>query len=463
MNTVTVSTGVPIQLGYQYDDYATEVVFPSSIIEPFTDTYGTGGTFAIWYRRSGDATGYPIGSPLVVYDGTDVTWTVVETDVANPGIAQVQLRYIKDEHCVMSQMFSAVVEDSVDIGTEIPEPMEQWADAIIKAGSGGQPTAVTSSSAMTSQTTIYLYMGSEGGYQYGHIYYYDGTSWEDGGAYGSNTSGSGLTEEVKQALLACFENVAWKLPENPGGPTGADYYDALESALYPPVNLDRITAFYAQSDTVYDTDTLDSLRSGLLVTAYYDNDTSEVVTTYTLSGTLTEGTSTITVSYVGKTTTFNVTVTRLEIRVFKGKGTSGTSIIDNANRALSEMIYVGDLDNIITQWDYSDVQDAIKFTNGSNAVETTTYSQIPLQYIGTTTSLSGMGGADAYRKFTSELALANKPSNGVWEYIMPNSGYIRFLFRNVADASTAIGTISGIMYINGKQYHLVEKNASEFE
>ena len=40
--------------------------------------------------------------------------------------------------------------------------------------------------------------------------------------------GSGLTEEAKQALLACFAQVAWI------GDDGQDYYDALEAALYPP-------------------------------------------------------------------------------------------------------------------------------------------------------------------------------------------------------------------------------------
>jgi hypothetical protein len=72
-----------------------------------------------------------------------------------------------------------------------------------------------------------------------------------------------------------------------------------------------ITAVYTQSGTVYDTDTLDSLKPDLVVTANYSGGTSETVpaSDYTLSGTLTEGTSTITVSYAGLTTTFNVTVT----------------------------------------------------------------------------------------------------------------------------------------------------------
>ena len=42
-----------------------------------------------------------------------------------------------------------------------------------------------------------------------------------------NGSGSGLTEDIKTALLACFEKVAW-IDED-----GQDYYDALYSALRP--------------------------------------------------------------------------------------------------------------------------------------------------------------------------------------------------------------------------------------
>lgn len=114
---------------------------------------------------------------------------------------------------------------------------------------------------------------------------------------------SGLTDDIKQALLECFAHVAWTDEH------GQDYVDALEAALYPPAELASISAVYTQSGTVYTTDSLDSLKSDLVVTAIYTDSTTETVTTYTLSGTLTEGTSVITVSYGGKTTTFNVTVT----------------------------------------------------------------------------------------------------------------------------------------------------------
>lgn len=333
MRTVTVTAGETIQLGYQYDNEATQVVFPDTIVEAITDVFGTTGTFAIWYRRSGDALGYPIGYPLITYADDQVTWTLTEADMANPGSSQIQLRYIVDEVCVMSQMFMGNVSDSVDIGTDIPEPMEAWADALISA-------AV-----------------------------------------------SGITDDIKDALLDCFAHVAWIDDQ------GQTYYDALEDALYPPVpvssvtvtpstfqissiggtqqltatilpssaqatvswsssdtsvatvsesglvtsvavgtatitatadgvtgtaactvalpTLSSISAVYTQSGTVYNTDSLDSLKSDLVVTATYSDSSTATIpsTDYTLSGTLTVGTSTVTVSYGGKTATFNVTVT----------------------------------------------------------------------------------------------------------------------------------------------------------
>lgn len=114
----------------------------------------------------------------------------------------------------------------------------------------------------------------------------------------------GLNAEIKQALLNCFAHVAWIDAQ------GQTYYDALEAALYPPANLLSITAVFDQGSTViYDNQNLNDLKQYLTVTAHYDNGTTSSVTNYTLSGTLSTGTSTITVSYGGKTATFTVTVT----------------------------------------------------------------------------------------------------------------------------------------------------------
>lgn len=120
---------------------------------------------------------------------------------------------------------------------------------------------------------------------------------------GATDAATSIPDNVKQALLACFENVAWATED------GQQYYDALEESLYPPAGLLSVSAVFEQGETIiYDTDSLDVLKPMLTVTANYDNGTSKTVTDYTLSGTLTVGTSTITVSYGGKTTTFDVVV-----------------------------------------------------------------------------------------------------------------------------------------------------------
>lgn len=85
------------------------------------------------------------------------------------------------------------------------------------------------------------------------------------------------------------------------------------SVIVAQASVTSIDAVYTQSGTVYDNASLDSLKANLVVTAHWSNNTTTTVpsTDYELSGTLTAGTSTVTVSYGGKTATFNVTVTEL--------------------------------------------------------------------------------------------------------------------------------------------------------
>lgn len=107
-------------------------------------------------------------------------------------------------------------------------------------------------------------------------------------------------ETTVSALVECLNHVAW------ADGNGAQYIASLRSALLGIVS---ISATYTQSGTVYDTDSLDSLKSDLVVTATYEGGTTETVTSYTLSGTLSAGTSTVTVSYGGLTDTISVIVT----------------------------------------------------------------------------------------------------------------------------------------------------------
>lgn len=116
-------------------------------------------------------------------------------------------------------------------------------------------------------------------------------------------TGTGLSAEIKSALMAVVENIGlWK------DGNGQIYIDNLRTALYN-APLSSISAVYTQSKTVYVSDNLDVLKDDLVVTGTYTDGSSAIVTDYTLSGTLTVGTSMITVSKNGKTATFEVTVT----------------------------------------------------------------------------------------------------------------------------------------------------------
>lgn len=167
------------------------------------------------------------------------------------------------------------------------------------------------------------------------------------------TADQGVSDALKAALLQIAQKVVY-IDEH-----GQDYYDALYDALYPPAppaTLVSISAVYTQSGTVYDTDTLDSLKTDLVVTAHYDDSTSAVVTTYTLSGTLTAGTSTITVSYSGKTTTFTVTVTAVPVNPFDGvhwndglRLSGNSEYSGQANYTTTDFVSVSDITDVTAE------------------------------------------------------------------------------------------------------------------
>lgn len=138
---------------------------------------------------------------------------------------------------------------------------------------------------------------------------------------------AGLSNEAKIALLACFQNVAWINDD------GQAYYDALSLAINPPAELSYITCIYTQSRTVYSNESLGSLRNDLVVIAHYGDGTTETISVYTLSGTLTVGTSIITVSYGGKTTTFTVIVTQYVEQPTWESGTYSSAMTPTSNSA----------------------------------------------------------------------------------------------------------------------------------
>lgn len=146
----------------------------------------------------------------------------------------------------------------------------------------------------------------------------------------------GLSNEAKAALLACFRHVSFLDDDD-------DYYGELETALnYEPPHTYSLDAVFTPGDyVVYAGDTLDTLAPYLTVT-YYEDSVGTVVSSddYALSGTLSIGNNTITVSYNGLTAT--ITVTAIDFyNVFRWEyNTGGTGNVKKYN--------AGTYDKVIT-------------------------------------------------------------------------------------------------------------------
>lgn len=108
----------------------------------------------------------------------------------------------------------------------------------------------------------------------------------------------GLSDDAKDALLACFQHVSWLDDDQ-------DYYGALEAALYPNAYPKITATFTPGSHVVYTDDALNTLKPYLTVKYYQTEESSGTIVSssdYSLSGTLVEGTSTVTVTYEGLST-----------------------------------------------------------------------------------------------------------------------------------------------------------------
>lgn len=128
---------------------------------------------------------------------------------------------------------------------------------------------------------------------------------------GGNADQSGLSAEASALLITILRNGVYSNDQS-------ENITALESALAsggseeepdepvtPEKTLSSIAATYSGGDVAVGTAV--TTLTGIVVTAHYSDGTSVTVTGYTLSGTIAEGSNTVTVNYQGKTTTFTVT------------------------------------------------------------------------------------------------------------------------------------------------------------
>lgn len=204
----------------------------------------------------------------------------------------------------------------------------------------GSPLVANTAASMIDTTKIYVYTGSETGYETGHWYYYNGSAWTDGGLYQSrgiapnSVTGSKLASNIRSALLNFLQNVAMTTPN------GQEYYRSLYNALNDAV-VESISATFTQGNVIIlAEDSLNDLKQYLTVTATYDDGSEIEIVDYELSGTLTSGTSIITVIYGNLTDTFTVTVTPSidvtpDFSLAERPNTSGTVTWDSVNETLN--------------------------------------------------------------------------------------------------------------------------------
>lgn len=135
-----------------------------------------------------------------------------------------------------------------------------------------------------------------------------------GGGSDSSQNANCLTDAEKTLILSLFRNAAYTADMSAtfaqletlwsGGNVEPDEPIIPDEPVNPEKTLTSISAVYSGGDVTAGTAV--SALTGIVVTAHYSDGTSATVTGYTLSGTIAEGSNTITVTYGGRTTTFTV-------------------------------------------------------------------------------------------------------------------------------------------------------------
>ena len=238
---------------------------------------------------------------LYIFDGT--SWTDTESTVSG-------VHFIDNELSI-----GTVVEgDTADAQLTGDAPNQILDLTIPRAGNpfkGLFPDFASLKASGNATDGDYAYVQDPSPATTASIYRYDSTAssdkyWADSGI--DTDFGSPIvvpfTEYAKNTILYVMSKVAW-INQN-----GQDYLDLLHDALLLK-NVVSIEATFTQGTDVFGTNSnLGELKADLVVVATYDDASTRELESheYELSGTLTHGTSTITVTYQGKTDTFTVSI-----------------------------------------------------------------------------------------------------------------------------------------------------------
>lgn len=111
----------PIALGRQMENNYRQIIFDcSGFPEPITD-------ITLVHQRSQDVAPYIVASTTE----SQLVWTIDNTDTAYYGYGKGELRISFASGLAKSASFQTVVIKSITAGTEIPDPLQSWYDAMI--------------------------------------------------------------------------------------------------------------------------------------------------------------------------------------------------------------------------------------------------------------------------------------------------------------------------------------------
>ena len=149
----------------------------------------------------------------------------------------------------------------------------------------GTPLVASDSSEMTDHTKIYVYVGSQTGYTYGHWYYWDGNAWVDGGVYATSVADDNMsdtsTNPVQNKIVTGYISDIINLysDEPPNTAQTISYTDGIISQIiYKSGNTTIRTDTYTYSPDTFTE--VRMLNTGAQLTTVTNLTTYESTTTY---------------------------------------------------------------------------------------------------------------------------------------------------------------------------------------
>lgn len=281
----------------------------------------TGYTSGNWYYWDGSAwTSGGVYNSVAVQTDTTLTLSGVAADAKKTGDEISDLKSAIGDLSELdttdkTDLVSAIneVRESVESGggltNDIKQALMDFARAV--AFKSDDPTGQTYIDALEDAlyaiTAITLNSNSLSFSSLGATQQLTATTTPEGGSVTWSSSDTSVATVDQTGLVTSVDYGNATITATSGS------VSATCSVVISTATVTSISAVYTQSGNVYEGASLDSLKANLVVTATWSDSTTSTVasTDYTLSGTLAVGTSTVTVAYGGKTTTFNVTVSAI--------------------------------------------------------------------------------------------------------------------------------------------------------